>query len=289
MVAAGAFRRRRWRSVVVETRLIASLLGFHAFNGRQAIPRPKRSGVKRTTQRGRGERHLSEDAAGSEFACRLARARRLPPVPRAVASLAAGVGSDAGADAAQRVDGHAEEVGHIAQLDAVGKAGEAGEEHAVALGGRQLEAVGVLVQHAAPVGNVDVGGIQPVEPRRRDGIEGAVLERLDALDGPCVVVERVHAECHVALDAEPRGRRPPVVVEDRPRDAPLDEVCLAAHRARADYLGAVRHVHAAHRGGQRGQCLVAHGPRRADRPHDVGYVGDVSHAFNAWGGAKVKK
>ena len=37
----------------VETRLIASLLGFHAFTGRQAIPRPKRSGVKRTTQRGR--------------------------------------------------------------------------------------------------------------------------------------------------------------------------------------------------------------------------------------------
>ena len=63
----------------------------------------------------------------------------------------------------------------------------------------------------------------------------------------------------------------------------------AAHRARADYLGAVRHVHAAHRGGQRCQCLVAHGPRRADAPHDVGYVGDVSHAFNAWGGAKVKK
>ena len=29
-------RRRRWRSVVVETRLIVSLLGFHAFNGRQA-------------------------------------------------------------------------------------------------------------------------------------------------------------------------------------------------------------------------------------------------------------
>ena len=49
-------RRRRWRSVVVETRLIASLLGFHAFTGRQANSRPKRSGVKRTTQRGRGER-----------------------------------------------------------------------------------------------------------------------------------------------------------------------------------------------------------------------------------------
>ena len=30
-------RRRRWRSVVVKTRLIASLLGFHAFIGRQAI------------------------------------------------------------------------------------------------------------------------------------------------------------------------------------------------------------------------------------------------------------
>ena len=44
---------RRWRSVVVETRLIASLLGFHAFNGRLSNPRPKRSGVKRTTQRGR--------------------------------------------------------------------------------------------------------------------------------------------------------------------------------------------------------------------------------------------
>ena len=69
------------------------------------------------------------------------RCGHLPPVSRALASLAAGVGSDAGADAAQRVDGHAEEVGHIAQLDAVGKAGEAGEEHAVALGGRQLEAV----------------------------------------------------------------------------------------------------------------------------------------------------
>ena len=48
---------------------------------------------------------------------------------------------DAGADAAQRVDGHAEEVGHIAQLDTVGQAVEAGEELAVALGGRQLEAV----------------------------------------------------------------------------------------------------------------------------------------------------
>ena len=41
------------------------------------------------------------------------RCGHLPPVPRALASLAAGVGSDAGADAAQRVDGHAEEVGHI--------------------------------------------------------------------------------------------------------------------------------------------------------------------------------
>ena len=37
----------------VETRLIASLLGFHAFNGRLSNPRPKRSGVKRTTQRWR--------------------------------------------------------------------------------------------------------------------------------------------------------------------------------------------------------------------------------------------
>ena len=119
------------------------------------------------------------------------RCGHLPPVPRALASLAAGVGSDAGADAAQRVDGHAEEVGHIAQLDAVGKAGEAGEEHAVALGGRQLQAVDegvaqppvdILMQHAAPVGDVDVRGIELVEARRGDGIEGAVLERLDTLD-----------------------------------------------------------------------------------------------------------
>ena len=53
IVVVGGVVVARGRSVVVETRLIASLLGFHAFNGRQAIPRPKRSGVKRTTQRGR--------------------------------------------------------------------------------------------------------------------------------------------------------------------------------------------------------------------------------------------
>ena len=35
------------------------------------------------------------------------------PAVRAFAPCAAGVGSDAGADAAQRVDGHAEEVGRV--------------------------------------------------------------------------------------------------------------------------------------------------------------------------------
>ena len=64
---------------------------------------------------------------------------------------------------------------------------------------------------------------------------------------------------------------------------------VVAHRARADYLGAVRHVHAAHRGGQRCQCLVAHGPHRADGPHDVGYVGDVSHTVCVSRDAKVRK